>query len=109
MHNLMFCLIAALACLSSPLLADEREAFNRFGDYIVGGTWHGKSQDGTSSSTLLPMGVGKQFLLRIVKRHSLAVIGIDPASGDRNWWLFQEDGSVDTRNLQRNLDWQDSL
>ncbi len=96
MRNLMFSLISLTLYLSSLayLQADEREAFERFANYIVGGTWHGEDADGTPLQHTYRWALGKQFLYMVENDTALHIAGVDPVDDTHTRWEFRADGSV---------------
>ena len=77
--------------------ADEGTGFHEYASRMVGGTWTTTDADGKKPEHVYQWVLGQRFILFVDKtaeKPMCAIIGDDPATGKRTWWVFRGDGRV---------------
>jgi hypothetical protein len=104
--TLLAVLCALTVCVQAQTPPAEGEkAFMSFTDLAVGGTWI--RDDDNQIQHSYEWSVGRKFVQLTAKggsRPFVAMIGVDPKSGQCTWWFFHDDGSLETGTLEQTGD-----
>lgn len=103
-------LILSVSSLSGP--TEGEKAFQTYADLVAGFTWT-TTIDGEVFEDKYELVLGGKYL-KLTSRSSggfpagVSYVGVDPATGECNWWGFNADGSVSkgTMSLAKDGEWE---
>ncbi|MBI3198586.1 MAG: hypothetical protein HYZ40_13985 [Rhodospirillales bacterium] len=88
------------------------QAFSEWGDFLAGGVWTGRHEQGHEHEQSWEWVLDRAFLQvrwKVSGDSGMSLFGIEPSTGRLTWWGFDHDGRVwkGTTNLEKPSEWID--